>query len=188
MDLIEDKVFEPGATGAAPLRKATYEACRFNNLDLTGADLSGFQFIDCSFANCNFGSVKLTGTSFRDAVFERCKLLGMPFDQCSAFGLSFRFSQCGLDHSSFYKLQLKKPVFSHCRMQETDLTGADLSASTFDHCDLLNAKFEGTNIEKADLRTAYNFTIDPESNRCKKAKFSREGLEGLLGKYGLDIS
>jgi hypothetical protein len=43
------------------------------------------------------------------------------------------------------------------------------------------------NLKKADLRTAYNYHIDPESNKLKKAKFSLQGLPGLLDKYGIDI-
>jgi fluoroquinolone resistance protein len=45
----------------------------------------------------------------------------------------------------------------------------------------------GIQIEKADFRTAYNYHLDPESNRLKGAKFSFHGLPGLLGKYGLEI-
>jgi uncharacterized protein YjbI with pentapeptide repeats len=57
----------------------------------------------------------------------------------------------------------------------------------FDNCDLTGAVFDHTNIEKADFRTSYNYTIDPEINRIKKAKFSILGVSGLLDKYDIDI-
>jgi hypothetical protein len=42
-------------------------------------------------------------------------------------------------------------------------------------------------LEKADFRTAFNYSINPETNRIKKAKFSKEGLNGLLDKYDIEI-
>ncbi|OQA01530.1 MAG: hypothetical protein BWY70_00347 [Bacteroidetes bacterium ADurb.Bin408] len=44
-----------------------------------------------------------------------------------------------------------------------------------------------TNLEKADLRTAFNYIIDPELNHIKKARFSLRGISGLLAKYNIDI-
>jgi uncharacterized protein YjbI with pentapeptide repeats len=75
----------------------------------------------------------------------------------------------------------------NCTLHEVDFTEADLSASTFDNCDLLNASFDKTILEKADFRTSYNYIIDPENNRIKKAKFSRNGIAGLLNKYDIEI-
>lgn len=70
-------------------------------------------------------------------------------------------------------------------MQEVDFTEADISEAVFDFCDLERAVFDNSNLEKSDFRTAYNYTINPLNNRMKKARFSRDGLEGLL--VGFDI-
>jgi fluoroquinolone resistance protein len=69
---------------------------------------------------------------------------------------------------------------------EIDLTESDLTSAVFDNCDL-KATFDHTILEKADLRNSYNCTFDPENNRIKKAKFSLEGLAGLLGKYDIEV-
>ena len=42
-------------------------------------------------------------------------------------------------------------------------------------------------LEKADFRTAFNYSIDPENNRMKKAKFSPPEVVGLLNKYDIEI-
>jgi hypothetical protein len=42
-------------------------------------------------------------------------------------------------------------------------------------------------LEKADFRTSYNYSINPEVNRIKKAKFSTAGIAGLLCKYDIEI-
>ena len=57
----------------------------------------------------------------------------------------------------------------------------------FINCDFSGAVFENTILEKADLRTAINYSIDPEINRLKKAKFSMPGLIGLLDKYDIEL-
>ena len=38
-----------------------------------------------------------------------------------------------------------------------------------------------------DFKTSYNYSIDPEVNSIKKAKFSLEGISGLLYKYDIVI-
>ncbi|MCZ4225284.1 hypothetical protein [Pedobacter rhodius] len=63
-----------------------------------------------------------------------------------------------------------------------------MTNSVFDNCDLLSATFDGTILEKTDFRTAYNYSIDPDNNRIKKARFSKAGLAGLLHKYDIQIS
>jgi fluoroquinolone resistance protein len=72
-------------------------------------------------------------------------------------------------------------------LQEADFTGSDLSGALFDNCDLQGALFENTNLEKTDLYSSYQYSIDPEKNRIRKARFSREGISGLLGKYDIEI-
>jgi len=74
-----------------------------------------------------------------------------------------------------------------CNLQEADFTGADLSGALFDNCDLQGALFENTNLERADLFSSYHFSIDPEKNRIRKARFSRAEIAGLLNKYDIEI-
>jgi fluoroquinolone resistance protein len=57
----------------------------------------------------------------------------------------------------------------------------------FDNCDLTRATFDRSVLEKADFRTSYNYSIDPENNKIKKAKFSLLGVSGLLDKYDIAI-
>ncbi|HKO82951.1 MAG TPA: pentapeptide repeat-containing protein, partial [Chitinophagaceae bacterium] len=115
------------------------------------------------------------------------KMLGLRFDNCSEFGLAFSFDTCSLNHSSFYQTKIKKTGFRNSQLQEVDFTECDLSQSVFDNCDFTNAKFENTLLEKADFRTSFNYSIDPEINKIKKAKFSLPGVTGLLNKYDIEI-
>ena len=114
-------------------------------------------------------------------------MAGLRFDTCNQFGLSFNFNDCSLNHSVFYKIKIKNTVFNNCKLNEADFTGCDLTGSVFSKCNLERAIFENTILEKADLRTAFNYSIDPDANRIKKAKFSIGQIAGLLSKYDIII-
>jgi uncharacterized protein YjbI with pentapeptide repeats len=169
------------------LEKGEYDQCNFQNCDFSSYDFSSFSFNDCFFQGCNFSLATLTKTAFRDTHFKDCKMLGLRFDTCNEFGLSFSFDTCQLDHASFYKLKIKKTVFNNCQLVAVDFTETDLSNAVFSHCNLAQAMFERSLLEKVDFRTAYHYTIHPEHNRIKKAKFSAMGLSGLLEHYDIEI-
>ena len=113
--------------------------------------------------------------------------MGLHFENCDPFLFEVDFDNCFLQLSSFYKLKLKKTRFKNSNLSEVDFTEADLTNSLFDNCDLDAARFERTTLEKADLRTSRNYSIDPELNKIKKAKFSIHGISGLLDKYDIEI-
>lgn len=184
---IEDRQFEHTDFTLSPLEKGSYESCIFKGCNFSSTDLSEFIFCNCEFIESNLSLVNLTKTVLQDTKFTGCKLLGLQFDSCSDFGLSLSFKNCQLDHSVFYKKKIKEINFTNTQLREVDFTEADLSQAVFENCDLLGATFEFTNLEKADFRTAHNFSINPESNRIRKAKFTLMGLPGLLNKFDLMI-
>jgi uncharacterized protein YjbI with pentapeptide repeats len=184
---MEDIIFNKEDYKQTPLVKDDYESCTFKNCDFSGADLSCINFSNCEFIICNLSLAKLSKTSFREVKFKECKMLGLRFDHCNGFGLSFRFENCNLSHSSFFNTRIKASLFRDSQLHEIDFTQCDLTGSLFDNCDLARATFMHTIIEKADFRTAYNYSIDPEMNRIKKAMFSLQGIPGLLDKYNIEI-
>ncbi len=114
-------------------------------------------------------------------------MLGLLFENCHEFGLSFSFENCNLNHSSFFKTKIKKTVFKNTQLHEVEFSACDLTSAVFDNCDLSNAKFENTVLDKTDFRTSYNYSLDPEINKIKKTKFSLSGITGLLTKYDIEI-
>jgi fluoroquinolone resistance protein len=184
---VEDKRFEKVDFAVKPLSIADYENCSFINCNFSNVDLTSICFSECEFVDCNLSTAKLIKTSFRDAKFKDCKLMGLHFDHTSNFLFSVYFQNSVLDLSSFYEVNLKKTVFKKCILREVDFTGADLTNACFDNCDLHGAVFAHSILEKTDFRTAYNYSIDPASNRIKKAKFSLAGVAGLLDKFDIEI-
>lgn len=185
--IIEQQTFTGIDFSKNEFPKNDYENCSFFNCNLTNADLSGINFSECTFKGCNLSVVKLNGTTFRDAHFVDCKLTGMHFENCNEILFSVDFKNCNLTLASFYALGVKKTRFKNCILHEVDFTQSDLSGSLFDNSDFAKSKFDLTNLIKADLRTSYNFSIDPEKNKIKKAKFSSSGIIGLLDKYDIDV-
>ena len=178
--IFEEQIFEKLDFSAKALPTAEYEGCEFNFCNLSTTDLSNCQFTDCIFISCNLSTAKLNNTAIRDVQFKDCKLLGLRFDDCNDFLFAAKFTNCNLHLSSFYKRKMRQAKFSNCDLHETDFSMAELIQSTFDQCNLAGAVFDATNLEKADFRTSFNFTINPVTNRIKKARFSKDGLEGLL--------
>ena len=64
---------------------------------------------------------------------------------------------------------------------------SNLSHAIFDNCNLAGAIFNNTQLMGADFTSAYHYKIDPEYNPMKKAKFSTQGILGLLEKYDIKI-
>jgi fluoroquinolone resistance protein len=183
-----DTTFEKKDYTKEPLAKGEYESCTFINCDFNASNLKSITFIDCTFNNCNLSNASLNDTSLNNILFKECKLLGLHFESCNQFGLQVRFENCNLNHSSFYHTKLKKTIFKTVTFHESDFTGADLSEALFDNCDFKDATFDNTLLEKADFRSSYNYILDPENNRIKKARFSVQGAMGLLAKYGIEIN
>jgi uncharacterized protein YjbI with pentapeptide repeats len=184
--ITEENIFSHIDFFKYPIEKGDYENCKFINCNFTESDICEIKFLECEFEHCNLSMAKLTNTVFRDVHFNNCKMLGLQFEKCNDFLLSVSFCKCALNYSSFYQLKLGKVPFIECKLVEVDFSECNLKNSIFENCDLERAIFENTNIEKADFRSSYNYVINPDINKIKKAKFSLAGLIGLLSKYDIE--
>jgi fluoroquinolone resistance protein len=184
---IEGEAFKNADYSQKPIPAGEYDSCTFKNCDFSDSDLSGITFIECIFISCNLSMVKLFNTVLTNVRFRNCKMLGLQFENCNEYGLSAEFEECNLSHSSFYRTKLKKMTLKNLVLTDTDFTEADLTSSVFEKCDLTGALFDNTVLEKTDFRTSVNYSIDPEKNKIRKAKFSISGIAGLLDKYDIEI-
>lgn len=170
-----------------PLAAGEYEDCQFINCNFSDADLSKIRFIESEFIDCNFSNATLRETAFQDVRFNRCKMLGLRFEDCDQFVFAVEFKGCQLNHASFYQMKLNRVVFQECQLHGVDFIETNLGNVSLQHCDFLDASFENTNLEKADLRGSTNFSINPEVNIIRGAKFSQSALAGLLEQYQIKI-
>ena len=130
---------------------------------------------------------KLAHSGIKNCDFVNCKMVGVDFSVCNDFLFSVNFKNCQLDYSTFFQKKMKKTHFIECSLKEVDFSEVELAESIFNKCDLMGAIFENTNLVKADLRTALHYSINPEQNKLKKARFSYPGIIGLLEKYDIQV-
>lgn len=170
-----------------PLQAGVYDECIFNNCDFQKQSISNFSFIDCVFNNCNLSNTPVTDTVFRDVKFNNCKMIGVPFYTTKTNSFIVAFDNCILDYSSFHKLKLKAFQLKNCSLQSTDFSEADMSHTVFENCNLQDAVFENTLLLKSDFTSAYNYQINPNTNKIKNAKFGLSGLPGLLSFFKIEV-
>jgi fluoroquinolone resistance protein len=164
-----------------------FDNCTFLNCNFSGLNMTAKVFYETVFEACDMSNANLNNTSFQDVSFINCKLLGLRFDACKTFLLEFKFTDSSLNYSSFFGLKIPKTIFKNCNLTEVDFSEADLNNTNFEGSNLLGAMFSNTILEVADFRNTANFSIDPELNYIRKAKFSGDSLFGLLYKYNLQI-
>jgi len=171
MTSIDNQIFEKTDS----LTQGEYENCTFKRCSFSKQDFSNYSFLECTFEHCDLSSVQVKNTSFKDVDFLHCKLLGVNFSETNPFLLTLHFEYCMLSYASFYQLKLTKMEMKHCLLEEVDFAESDLTRANFIQCNFRGALFDQTNLEKADLSTSTNYTLDPETNRIRRAKFSKQG-------------
>lgn len=110
-------------------------------------------------------------------------LLRLRTEQRQGTGLAL--SRCPLRVNEAPGLNLRGATLEACSAKEADFAEADLRDALCPRTDFAGAKFHGTNMERADMREALNYVIDPRVNKVKGARFSLPEAVALL--RGLDI-
>ncbi len=185
--VFDDIIFEQISYVEKSLAGKEFENCIFRKCDLSKSVLANNIFIDCRFEACNLSMSKLNGSSMQNIKFFDCKILGVDFSQCKDFLFEVYFDNSVLDYAVFMGKKMTKTQFIKSSLKEVNFIQADLSTSQFDQTDLSGAVFNETNLSGVDFRSAYNYSIDPQLNTIKKARFSSDGLAGLLTRYQIII-
>ena len=187
MNIIEDEAFTKVSAANLQLQRATFENCSFTNCDFANGNLANIIFADCIFEGCNLALCDVKNTGFQHVTFKDCKLSGIDLSKTRDFLFEVHAVNCIMDNAIFYRCKNKGAKFNGCSMVETDFTEADFTNVIFDNCNLNRAFFNRTQLKGADFSSSYNYTIDPDMNFIKKAKFSLHGLPALLSKYDIVI-
>ena len=159
------------------LRDARFEACVFEGVDWSGKDLRGARFEECTFVACDLSNMRTLGLGLQDVTFRESKLVGFDFALCNALGFRVHMEDCIADAVNGEATDFRNVTWKGGRAHGADFTGANLEGLAFDCVDLTGA----------DFRTATGWRIRPDENRMRGAKFRRDGLEGLLSAYDLDL-
>jgi fluoroquinolone resistance protein len=164
-----------------------YERCQFIDCTMAKADLRGVRFSDCKFVNCDLGMARLDEAALKGVQFTDCKLIGLDFGVVQPLLLEIGFSGCKLDYASFEGMKLKRTRWTGCSLVEANFVEADLTQAVFDGCDLHLASFARSILRSADLRTAQRYSIAPDNNVVRGARFSYPAVLGLLDRFGIEV-
>lgn len=186
MAAFEDLIFD-GKSYADGLHKEVFDNCTFSKCDFSNAKIISCSFTDCFFNDCNLSMVNLGLSTLNNVHFRNCKILGVKFNHCHDFIFHVDFDNCILDYSSFERRKMSKTRFKDASLKGVDFGEADIKQSKFIESDLDEAIFYNTSMQEADFTTAYNYGIDLSQNQIKKARFSKDGLAGLLSQFDIII-
>lgn len=164
------------------------EQCRFVACDFSGADLTDKRFTDCLFERCNLSLATLANAGLQNVTFRECKLSGVQFSVCRDMLFEVEFAHCQLPYASFHGKRMRGTRFANCVLTEADFGYTDLTDAVFQECSLTGAIFEQTQLTATDFTTASGFLIDPDMNVVKRARFSLDGLPGLLSKHEIVVT
>jgi hypothetical protein len=187
MSYIIDKQYSGSIFLEKEIMYHDFERCVFEDCDFADADFTGVAFIDCVFTGCNFVDAMINYVSLRDVQFNACNFTAVNFAMVDQLLFKFGFKDCTLDYAKFYTLKFRNTLFENCSIVAADFMNADITGVVFDNCNLHKSHFMNTIANKTDFYTSYNFVIDPEKNKLKKAVFSQAGLKGLLDRHELII-
>ena len=169
------------------LNHQEFESCVFESCDFSDCNFIAVTFIDCTFNHCTFDNSQINHVALRTVYFNYCKISAVNFAMCDKLIFEIHFKNCVLDFSKFYTLKMKATTFKDCSLVAVDFMNTDLTDVIFENCDLTRVTFESSILEHVNFKTAYNFELNPRSNRIKKAIFSNENIAGLLTTFDIKI-
>jgi uncharacterized protein YjbI with pentapeptide repeats len=182
-----NELYEKQDYSEKPFCVGEFDSCTFRDCNFSESYLSDSEFRDCLFESCDLSAALLKNSGLKSVNFTNCKIMGVDFSYCKEFLFEVNFEECILDYSIFLRNDLKNTDFKECSVKEAEFAECDLTGAQYHNCDLSGTLFSRCNLERADFTTAANYSLDPEINRLKGAKFSYPGITGLLEKYGIII-
>ncbi len=184
-----DRTFEGANLNANRLTSSQFYDCTFSHCSFVETVFLDCRFVGCKFQDCDLSLLQVPGSSFSGTLFEDSKLIGINWTHGN-WGNNLLQEplvsiRCVLNHSTFIGLPLKGTQIKDCIARDIDFRETDLNQADFEGTDLAESLFSQTNLTQADLSRARNYTISPEENTLKGARFSLPEAMSLL--YSLDI-
>ncbi len=168
------------------------------NEDLSGSDLSGYDFSYANLNRCDFSESilsysKFTMATLDQAILDECEFMGSNLSHASLN--ECRAKRCGfggadLSNASMINADLRDSTFTRSILTRADLRAANLENARLSETDLSHAVFtraklsggdfkqsnvNGTNFELADMRGCRLLGI----NNFKKARWVGADIRGL---------
>ena len=176
------------ALPAGPWVGHHFEACTFDDLDLTGFDLRNTRFENCTFRKCTLADVRLTGVRLHGVHFEHCTLPRLRWSTLDTLVLDFTLVDCRAPHGRLGRDgPPRHPIQGHRSERRQLLQDRCPRKTAWTDCRLRDVVFDRTDLREADFRGATGWTIDPAENRLRGARFDANDLTGLVQSLGIQL-
>ncbi len=182
---MSDQTFKSKDFSTCNWNKKSFLDCQFESCNFTESRWESTNFQNCVFLNCNISLIKIEACRLQEVEFTDCKLLGIDFFKCNTTFFHVVFQRNIMQYCNFSGLNMRKNIFKDCKLKECHFSNTLLVEANFSGTELPGSIFHNCDLSKADFTTAYEYDIDPQTNRLKKAKFSLPEAVALL--RGLDI-
>jgi len=192
MDLAKQKewvneTFKGLKLSEVDLMGRTFDDCEFSDCEFFDCSFRNAAFSECVFNNCNLSNISLTQTKIGEVLFVECKLVGLNFSGCNKLLFSIKLDKCIVQMCNFSGLKMNDFSFAGSEFKDCDFYEVNLSSADFTKCNLEGSLFELCDLSEADFRMATNYTISPNQNKLKKAKFSMPEVLSFLAPLEIEI-
>lgn len=148
-------------TGKANLSRICWDYARFNQVDLSGAELNSTLMRGVLFNNVNFTNAQIDSAHLESSDFLDCKLYNANF-RMSNFNLKSSFRNCVLDNTRFDNCKkmvgvifcnssIKNAAFTNTNLRGSQFIDDDLTGSSFAFSNLTNVDFCGSKLKTVDF-------------------------------------
>lgn len=183
----ENEAFKDLKLTEVDLTGKTFEECEFTGCFFLGGSFRDVTFNECVFRDCNLSNIPLMQANMGEVLFEECKLVGLDFSSCKKLLFSIKPDHCILQMCNFSNLKMNDLSFKGSQFMDCDFYETNLSDTDFSNCNLKGSLFEQCDLSGADFRQATNYTISPDQNKLKKAKFSMPEVLSFLAPLEIEI-
>jgi uncharacterized protein YjbI with pentapeptide repeats len=155
------------AAHTGPLRAhEDYDTVLFEQLDLDEPAAPSAKFLECAFSKVSMSGGRLQRAGLRDVWMRDVRLTGTNLAETSWLDVTVLTS--ALAGAQVYGAELRRVVFSGCKLDSVNFRGSSLTGVTFDQCVLRDVDFADATLSGCAF----------PGSQLSRADFSRARLDG----------
>lgn len=132
------------------VRALTFDACRLQQVDLSGGNLPRWSMIDCDLQGCNLANLQGEDSSLLRSRLSNCKLSGARIHQATWRDVDL--FECKLDYASFQGFKARQIRFRNCDLREVEFYDCQFESLECLDCHFGNASFSNCRFEQSEFQ------------------------------------
>jgi uncharacterized protein YjbI with pentapeptide repeats len=132
------------------VRSLTFDACRLEQVNLSGGHMPRCTWIDCDLQGCNLANLEGEDSSLLRTTLSHCKLSGIRFSD--AVWRDADLVECKLDYAWLHGLKAKNVRLLNCDLREAEFYGCRFESLQCLNCDLGRCSFSNCRFEICEFQ------------------------------------